>query len=43
MMMMSNYLQEPVSLTGFDTLEEQVSKISNDDVILNDIEELPAI
>ena len=34
---------EPVSLTGFDTLEEQVSKISNDDVILNDIEELPAI
>lgn len=34
---------EPVSLTGFDTLDEQVSKISNDEVILNDIEELPPI
>lgn len=34
---------EPVSLTGFDTLDEQVSKISNDEVILNDVEELPPI
>ena len=34
---------EPVNLTGFDTLDEQVSKISNDEVILNDIEELPPI
>ena len=34
---------EPVNLTGFATLDEQVSKISNDEVILNDIEELPPI
>jgi hypothetical protein len=34
---------EPINLNGFDSLDEDVTKISNDDVLLNDIEELPAI
>ena len=33
---------EPINLNGFDSLDEDVTKISNDDVLLNDIEELPA-
>ena len=34
---------EPINLNGFDSLDEDVAKISNDDVLLNDIEELPPI
>jgi len=34
---------ESINLNGFDSLDEDVAKISNDDVLLNDIEELPPI
>ncbi len=34
---------EPIDLSGFDILDEPVSKVSTEDILLNDIEELPPI
>ena len=34
---------EPVDLTGFDILDEPNNQMSSDDVLLNDVEELPPI
>jgi hypothetical protein len=34
---------EPIDLMGFDILDEPASKISTDDILLNDIDELPPI
>lgn len=34
---------EPVDLSGFDVLDEPASKITTDDILLNDIDELPPI
>ena len=34
---------EPVDLSGFDVLDEPASRITTDDILLNDIDELPPI
>lgn len=32
---------EPIDLSGFDVLDEEPSRVSNQDILLNDVEELP--
>ena len=34
---------EPVDLSGFDVLDEPASKVTTEDILLNDVEELPPI
>lgn len=34
---------DPVDLSGFDILDDPINKVSSDDIILNDVESLPAI
>lgn len=34
---------EPVNLSGFDVLDEPASKVTTEDILLNDVEELPPI
>jgi hypothetical protein len=34
---------EQIDLSGFDVLDEKVSKISTDDILLNDFDELPPL
>jgi len=34
---------DPVNLSGFDVLDDQVTNVTSDDILLNDVEELPPI
>ena len=34
---------DQVDLSGFDILDDPINKVSSDDIILNDVESLPAI
>ena len=34
---------EPVDLSGFDVLDDNATKVSSEDILLNDVEELPPI